>query len=724
MIRAEDPRIAVLARRLGHGRHFDQRTCDERAAIYHRVLAAEASLPRIRQLADALAAFLTERRLLVLEEDLLAGSLQVMDYSMPDPALPASTAAGRKWYERATRLGLITTCPGGHTIAGYEHVLAVGIGGILKEINSRLTCPCDDAQHDFLVAAGTTWRAAEAYTRRYARAANALANQTSNTVHRETLRTIAADCTHIATTPPETFRQALQLLWLTHEILVCEQFSGSLSLGRLDQVLRPFYDRDRAAGRLTFDQAQNLILALWTKFASLPAGYQNVTLGGATLAGEDISNDLTVMMLRASRRLQMDQPLISMRCHPAMSDELWDEVLAVIASGQGFPAMFNDAVVIDAKAAVGVTRNEAAGYGIVGCVEMAVPGREFSHTEGQRLNWAKALELFLNGGRCMLTSQGVGPTPPPLDTLTTFEAFLAAFKTYFAGLVDEGIAALDDIEQDFTVIWPYPFLSATMAGCVDAARDVTAGGTVYNFSTLNGCGMADLADSLAAIKTAVYDQAALSLSALAEAMVTDFADDPTLAATLASIAPRFGNGDDLPDALLAELAEAVCDRVVGRTNWRGGGYQVGLYTVSAHAGLGELTAALPNGRRRGVSLANGLSPCQGADRSGPTAVIHSLTKLDHRRLGNGMVLDMKFAPALLADSAGRDGLRRLIETYFAMGGMEIQFNVIDRATLLAAQAEPGRYADLVVRVSGFSAYFVDLDATTQAEIIARTEHGL
>ncbi len=724
MIRAADPRIGVLARRLGHGRHFSQRACDERASIYARTIADSATQPRVVQLADALAAFLAERDLLVLEEDLLAGSLQVMDYSMPDPALGDATAAGRDWYATATQIGLITTCPGGHTIAGYEHVLAVGMGGVLEEIDARTALPCDDAQRDFLAAARTTWQAASHYAHRYSRAASQLANQTSNTVHRETLRTIAADCNHIAARPPETFRQALQLLWLTHEVLVCEQFSGSLSLGRLDQILWPFYRRDWARGELTPEVAQDLILALWTKFASLPSGYQNVTLGGASADGGAMSNDLTVMMLRASRHLKMDQPLISLRCHPAMSDELWDEVLAVIAAGQGFPAMFNDAVVIDAKAAVGVPREEAHGYGIVGCVEMAVPGREFSHTEGQRLNWAKALELFLNGGRCMLTGEGVGPTPPGLSTLTTFETFLAAFETYFAELIDQGIDALGDIERDFAEIWPYPFLSATMAGCVANARDVTAGGTIYDLSTLNGCGMADTADSLAAIQRAVYDEAIVSLDELAEAMATDFASAPALPAQLERLTPRFGNDDPLPDGLLARLADGFCQRLVGRTNWRGGGYQSGLYTVSAHAGMGERTAALPTGRRKGVSLANGLSPCQGADRSGPTAVIHSLTRLDHRKLGNGMVLDMKFAPALLADLAGREALRNLIETYFTMGGMEIQFNVIDRATLLAAQADPARHADLVVRVSGFSAYFVDLDATTQAEILARTEHGL
>jgi len=278
-------------------------------------------------------------------------------------------------------------------------------------------------------------------------------------------------------------------------------------------------------------------------------------------------------------------------------------------------------------------------------------------------------------------------------------------------------------DRGFGEVYPYPFLSSTMDGPLANGTDVSSGGAVYNALTMNGCGMADLVDSLGVIRECVYEDHAVSLAELADALRADFAGRPELKSRLAGAGDRFGNDADAPDVMLADLTRRVSDQLATYDSPRGGVWQMGLYTVDAHAHLGKQTGALPSGREAGVSLANGCSPCQGADVHGPTAAVRSVSKLDHTMLGNGLVLDLKFAPELVKSDTGRGALRGLIETYFAMGGMEIQFNVVDAGTLVAAKADPEAYRDLIVRVSGFSAYFTTLDPVTQDEIIARTEHG-
>jgi formate C-acetyltransferase len=261
-----------------------------------------------------------------------------------------------------------------------------------------------------------------------------------------------------------------------------------------------------------------------------------------------------------------------------------------------------------------------------------------------------------------------------------------------------------------------------MAGCLDIGRDVTTGSTIYNFSTVNACGMANAANSLAAIKTIVYQEKKMSLPELTEALHQKFAKSKSLPEELLTRYPKYGNDDDEPDNILRDLADNFCHTIESYRNPRGGRFQTGLYTVEAHTSMGKLTGVLPDGHLDGFPLASGMSPSQGTDLSGPTAVVKSATKLNHRLLGNGMVLDLKFHPAFFDREASRQAFRNLVETYFQLGGMEIQFNVINREKLIEAQQAPADYRDLIVRVSGFSAYFVDLEQATQDEIIARTEH--
>jgi formate C-acetyltransferase len=615
---------------------------------------------------------------------------------------------------------------GGHVIAGYDRVLAEGLSGLAEtartELRRREGGP-DGEEREFLRAALVALEAAEEYVLRYALAAEELASRLAAGAQADQLHRIAEACRWVSRSPPRGFFEAVQLLWLVHEILTAEQGSGSLSLGRLDRTLLPYYERDLAAGTLTRAEAAEIVQALWLKLAGLRRGFQNVTLGGRAPDGRYSCNDLTFLCLQATRELRQDQPLLSLRWAPDIPDQLWNEAQALIEEGMGFPALFNDEAAVAAKTGAGISRADAEEYGIVGCVELSVPGREFSHTEGLRVNWAKALELALHGGRCSMTEARVRLHEPRDPAgFATFEEFHGWFQAELAHLVEAGIRGLDLLDSEFPRKLPYPFLSCTMEGCLERGRDVTAGATRYNLSTVNGCGMADTADSLMAIRRAVFQERRTTLPRLVDAMRTWFRGEEELRQELATRTPRYGNDSAEPDGMLADLAAGFAETVRRSRNPRGGGRQVGLYTVDSHAMLGRLTGCLPSGRKGGTPLASGLSPCQGFDRSGPTAVARSATRLPHRLLANGMVLDLKFHPDLFSGDEQRRAFRAFVETYFRLGGMEIQFNVVTGEKLLAAQRNPAEHRDLVVRVSGFSAHFVEMDRDLQDEIIARTTH--
>ena len=502
-----------------------------------------------------------------------------------------------------------------------------------------------------------------------------------------------------AAEPPRSFFEAVQLLWLGQEIAICEHAPGSLSLGRLDQYLYPFFRRDVDAGELDQAEAAELLEALWCKFGHLRRGFQNVTLGGRGSDGAYAGNELSYLCLRATRRLRMDQPLLSVRWSPEMPAEFWDSVQATIETGTGFPALFHDEIAIAAMERVGVTASDAEDYGLVGCVELSVPGREYAQTEALRVSWAKVLEVMLNDGRCTLTEEPLPLAQPRrLNEVETFADFLTWYRAELVHFLDLGIRGLNLMDAAWPSLLRAPFESLLMDGCLESGRDVTAGGTHYTLSSVNALGMPDVADSQVAINRLVFRERCVTLPDLARAARSDFAGAGSLAAWAAA-GPHYGNDGDEPDQIVALLTEEFCRQVDSCRNPRGGRFQSGMYPVDNHARRGSMTGALPSGRRAGVALANALSPCQGCDTTRPTALILSATKLDHTMMGNGMVLDLKFHPSFFEDESRRRAFRALVESYFDMGGMEIQFNVISRETLLAAQRSP------------------------QDEIIARTEHA-
>jgi len=601
MVSRPTERIEALRSRVAHSGAYQESIATMRREICAREFASSHGEPQVIRIAKVVAAFLREKDVPMVAGDVFAGHQQYYDFEMPldlrcfDAPIPGSILSREnvplalsarvegdeislmEEFLTGLEIGLISTCLGGHVIAGYDRVLARGFAGLADAAREEST--------DFARASTIVMDAACEYVRRYAGRARALLADASTT-DAPYLDRIADACEHLASGSARTFFEAIQSVILTHEILTCEQPCSSLSLGRVDQYLYPYYQSDIASGAITREDAREWIEALWLKIGALEHSFQNVTLGGADTEGTDQSNELTVMGLDATRRLKLDQPLVSLRCHAGMSDALWDAALDLIGEGMGFPALFNDSIVIDAKQRVGLSREDATNYGIVGCVEMTAPGKEWSQTEAVRLNWAKVLELMLNDGVCTQTGkQTILASDVPLDQINMFEEFYDAFCEVFAKAIDLLARGTMVRDRGFGEVYPYPFLSSTMDGPLANGTDVSSGGAVYNALTMNGCGMADLVDSLGVIRECVYEDHAVSLAELADALRADFAGRPELKSRLAGAGDRFGNDADAPDVMLADLTRRVSDQLATYDSPRGGVWQMGLYTVDAHAHL-------------------------------------------------------------------------------------------------------------------------------------------
>lgn len=725
---------------------FYENIFKQRKDVYSRVYMEYKKDPKIIKKARALAEFLKEKDIVLREYDLLAGYQQPYDFSeckidliaeckypyyfselADEPNLYALCKEDMKnsslidEFEKALKIGLFSISLGGHVIPDIESVLKKGFAGLQKDFEN-ISIKKDNHS---LTAAIIICKAVRHYINRYALKASSLAEVTNNEKYKNELNNISNTCRWLSNNPPRTFFEAAQLFWFSHEVLTAEFPSGSLSPGRFDQFMFPFYKNDLQKKQLTRDEAKELVEVLWIKF-NVPHRlwkelyFQNITVGGQNAHGLDATNELSYICLEATEELKLPQPSLSARYHKNTPEQFLNKALKVIGSGGGLPALFNDDVIIPAKEKLGIATEDARNYGIVGCAEPAVPGKEFGQTEALRINWAKILELMLNNGVCTITGEKIEMANKDLSKFTSFDQFYETYKEEFKHFIDLGINSIRILEKEFSRYCPHPYISTLMDGCVESGRDVTDGGAKYNLTAINGCGMADTADSLMAIKKIVFDDNKLSIGRLKKILHNNFEGEESLRQMLISNPPKFGNDNDKVDLLLKDLSKTFCSNIIGKKNSRGGKFQVGLYTVWMHSVLGHLTGALSNGRLAYKSLANSLSPSQGKDKSGPTAVINSITKLDHELLGNGMVLDMKFLPQLFNNFKDFEKFKILIKTYFNLGGMEIQLNVIDKETLIKAQDFPDEYQNLVVRVSGFSAYFVQLDKLWQDEIIERT----
>lgn len=629
----------------------------------------------------------------------------------------------------------------GHICVDYGLVLQKGFLGIkeeaLKEKASlKLTDPEDLTKAQFLQAVEIVCDAAVNFAGRFAEEAEKQAGTEKDAARKRELLEIAQNCRRVPANPAQSFYEALQSFWFVQLIIQLESNGHSISPGRFDIYMYPYYEKDVAQGTLTRERALELIECLWVKFneinkvrdeASTKAfgGYpmfQNLIVGGQTPDGRDSTNELSYLCLEATENVRLPQPSLSIRFHQGTPHKFMLRSAEVAALGLGMPAMYNDHVVIPALTARGVTLEDARDYCIIGCVEPQKGGKTEGWHDAAFFSLAKCLELALNDGMDPLTGVQLGLHTGTMETMSTFDEVLAAYRRQIEYFVKLLVISNNSCDIAHGRICPLPFLSSMVQDCIKKGKSLQEGGAHYNFTGPQGVGVANVGDALAALKKIVYEDGTVDRKTLAEAMRKNWAGNEKLRQIMLNQAPKFGNDDDAADEFARLAARIYCEEVEKYTNPRGGRFQAGLYPVSANVPFGAAVGALPDGRIAGTPLADGVSPVSGRDVNGPTAAAKSVAKLDHEIASNGTLFNQKFLPAALSGETGCGNLVSLVRTYFSLGGMHVQFNVISKEILQEAQRNPEQYRGLVVRVAGYSAFFTSLDQSLQEDIIARTEH--
>lgn len=646
--------------------------------------------------------------------------------------------------ERLINLG-ISNCGavGCHIIQDFKRLLAVGFRGVEAQAQRLSEETMDPDKKAFYQAIIISCQAAKEFAGRYAaearRQAQALAN--ADPARCQELETIAAICDRVPYEPPQTFYEAVQACWFIHMIdMIAEGYHGAgLSYGRFDQYLYPFYARDLAEGRITRDQAKEILQCFFIKHnyaydrqpcngkQGINSGYgQLITLGGMGPGGVDLTNDLTYLVLEVIMDMNLLEPKCTFRLHQGTPDLLFKRLLKAIQQAQGSPFLLNfDEPSILGLEKEGISPEEAVDYGVVGCVENTSAGNDISGTVDVNINIAKAVELALNNGRCLLTGQQIGPATGDPATFSSFEEFLAAYQAQLQAIIQptlEVASAWDGLRATYV---PVPYLSATIGGCLEKGRDVRAGGAKYNFITVEGVGIATAADSVTAIKKLVFDEKRLTMEELVAALRTNFEGKEALRQLLLNRAPKMGNDDHYADAIAREISRFWGHEVKKHVSpLTGRRYMGGYLSWNYFVGMGAVTAATPDGRKNGEPLSNAVAPAQGRDVNGPTAAMKSVTQLGFDAQPRGVSYTITFNPAMLQTEAQLAKLGALLKAYGQLGGTSIQLNLIDRETLIEAQQNPEKYQNLLVRVTGYNAYFVTLGRGMQDEIIARTTHAV
>lgn len=625
---------------------------------------------------------------------------------------------------------------------GYQNILLrKGLRGIADEARERLEA-LDPAMPEcfdkirFLESIITVCEAGRLLSSRYADEADRLA-ASAEPERAEELRGIAAVCRRVPWERPETFREALQAIWFCQVLLLLEENAPSYSPGRMDLYLYPLLEEDLQAGRLTRDEAQELLECLWIKMAGMTwllnencskyfAGYmpfQNTNVGGRTPDGRDATNELSYMMVQASMDLRLFQPSLSAFIHEDTPPEFLRHICKLIRLGTGFPALHSEKATMKMLRNKGVSEEDVKHYCMVGCVEPNVHGRMSQWSDGGHYNFGAAVQFAMDNGRNWADGQQLGIPTGEAEELQTFEQLKEAVKTQLQYFMREIAIANLVVQKAHCVLLPKPMASALVEGCVESATDIAGGGAQYNAGpAFIGTGIADLADSLAAIKKLVFEEQAITLPELVEILKKDFDGAESVRQMLINRAPKYGNDIEEVDELAREFTDYAADLAVSYRGYTGCKIINGLYPVSSHVPHGKVVGALPSGRRAWTPLADGCSPYHGYDSLGPTASIKSVAKIDHAKHTAGTLLNVKLNPDLVKDDRGLDNLAALIRSFFTLGGYHIQFNVVSSHTLREAQRDPEKYKGLIVRVAGYSAYFADLCREIQNDIIDRTEH--
>lgn len=624
----------------------------------------------------------------------------------------------------------------GHICPDTATWIRLGPAGIREEAASHLAAAAPE-QREFYESVVLVLDAASEFMVRYADLATAMASDAASPAQADNLREIGRICSKLSVRGADTFREAVQALWFLFLLLHLESNASSFSPGRADQYLYPYYQADIESGRLDRAGVLEVIEALWLKFnqivylrnshsasffAGFPIGF-NVAFGGRDEAGRDESNELSYLFLEAQGHILLPQPNLSARLHERTPDALLDECTRVVGLGSGMPQVFNDESIIPALEAQGISPTDAANYAIVGCVELSTHGNNLGWSDAAMFNLVKALELAMNDGRCLLTGAQLGPRTGCLTDFATFEELEAAFAAQIDYFFEKMITACEAVEELHQRLLPTALLSSVINDCLDRGIDVTRGGARYNLSGIQIIQVANVADSLAALKQLVFDEGRVDKARLVAALRDDYAHDEELRQVLLNKAPKYGNDVAWVDELGNKWVHYFAAKFEGRRNYRGGRYHTGLYTVSAHVPMGANVGATPDGRKAMQPLADGgMSAVYGRDRRGPTALLQSVARVDSYLGSNGTLLNMKFLPRLFKSPDGAKAFSSMLRGFVRLGINHVQFNVVTREDLIAAQKEPDKYRNLTIRVAGYTAYFTELAEDLQNEIIARTSY--
>ena len=622
----------------------------------------------------------------------------------------------------------------GHICPNVKEWLELGPAGVIAKAEKNLV-GANASQQEFYRCVILVMQGVQKFMQRYADLLEEKAD--SYPKYTASMRELAKICQNLQNRPAQSFHEALQSTWFLFVVLHMESNASSFSPGRLDQILYPYYQKDLAEKKMDDDQALEMIECLWLKFneivylrnknsakyfAGFPIGF-NVAVGGQDENGNDASNALSHLLIQAQEDIGLPQPNLSVRLFEHTDQALLTHAVKCVSKGSGMPQFFNDKAIVSPLMDLGISKQDALNYAIVGCVELTTHGNNLGWSDAAMFNMNKVLELTLNHGKCLLTGKQMGPDLGSLSTYASFSDLEAAYQKMMDYFIEKMIPCCEGVEKAHIDCLPTPFLSAVIDDCMDKGMDVTAGGAHYNLSGIQMIQVANLADSLAAIKDLVYDKKKVDASHLEKALQNNFVGDEVLRQMLLHRVPKYGNDVAWVDELGAKWALYFREQLRKYKNYRNGPYHTGMYTVSAHVPMGQNVGASADGRFAQDPLADGgLSAVYGRDIQGPTAVLKSVSKMDNSCTTNGGLLNMKFLPDFFKTEAGITKFCNFLRAFVDLEVPHIQFNVVSKENLLDAQKHPDQYRSLTVRVAGYTAYFTELAGDLQNEIIARTSY--
>lgn len=637
----------------------------------------------------------------------------------------------------------------GHFAMDFTKLMTLGYDGVIAQAEAAFSAlskqdPDYAEKRDYYKATLITLNAAKTYIARYADLARDKAKSESNPRRKQELETLSKNCLQIAGDRPQSFWQALQLFNFAVTLTQIEGNGHSISYGRMDQWLFPFYERDVCERAVDKSFILELLEVLYVKMNNPTKlkdkgtvkvrngrgfGGESLTIGGVDEQGRDATNDLTMLMLEASVHTRMMNPWVCLRMHENTPYELKIKTIECVRAGYGHPKLFNDGPAIKAMLGKGVSLEEARNYAVVGCVEPTIPGKEHGWLDAGYVNTAKMMEMVINGGRILSGPNAglqLGPDTGSLETYQSFEEVLESVDKQFAYWCDQLCSCLNITDKMHRAVKPTPYISAFFEGCIESGKDMTFGGTKYNGTAPQAAGIATCADSLATIKKLMFEDKKYTGKQLLDAVKDNWEGHEKLYALVnSSKIPHYGNDIDEADELFVFMFECYCRHIKGRRNPRGGKFSPGVYTVNANVGMGLYTNASLDGRKNEEPISDNMGPVHTAggshDIEGPTAIVNSVTKVDHSLATNGTLLNLRFPEDAVSGVEGRDILVSFVDEYIEKQGMHVQFNIMSSEKMRAAQRNPELYKDMLVRVAGYSAYFVELGKPLQDDLISRTE---